>query len=291
MSAQGDDLTLAEAVPLATVLLQRLLADAGVRSLAIKGPSFAALGIRAPKQSHDVDLLIRPGERRLATETLTASGWFVLGYDLPPEVDDIIYSTTFGHERLPSTVDVHHRYPGLLLDPDAAFEALWGQRQEVRLAGQTVVAPSAAHALIVEALHRLRSTREVGWGVVADQVASGVSRGVLTADQVVAAAEMVGARWTAAPLIEALGGRSTVGPPDRGFDEWRRRCGPHRGGAIILGAVARRAPWRLSQVVWGQLHVSEPMARFWAEAHGVRYRHRAQILLLRVLRLVRPGRK
>ena len=44
-------LTLAEAVPLGTVLLQRLLDDAGIRSLAIKGPAFVELGVRRPRQS------------------------------------------------------------------------------------------------------------------------------------------------------------------------------------------------------------------------------------------------
>ena len=38
-------LTLAEAVPLGTVLLQRLLDDAGIRSLAIKGPALSLIHI------------------------------------------------------------------------------------------------------------------------------------------------------------------------------------------------------------------------------------------------------
>ena len=65
---------LAEAVPLGTVLLQRLLDDAGIRSLVIKGPAFVELGVRRPRQSNDIDLLVAPGDRKAATELLTAAG-------------------------------------------------------------------------------------------------------------------------------------------------------------------------------------------------------------------------
>lgn len=204
-ASQGEDLTLAEAVPLGTVLLQRLLADAGVRSFAIKGPAFVELGVRAPKESHDVDLFIHPADRAAAAACLTGAGWFVLGYDLPPEIDDIIYSTTYGHDMLPCTVDVHHVYPGLLADPGLVFEALWSERTSVPLAGAQVMAPAAEHALIIEALHRLRSAEEQQWGDAAERVVAGLRRPFdpLT---VVAAADEVGARWSVAPVVSALGG-------------------------------------------------------------------------------------
>lgn len=282
-----QELTLAEAVPLATVLLQRLLSEAGIRSLAIKGPAFAELGVRARKTSHDVDLLIHPADRRRAADALLGTGWYELGYDLPPEVSDIVYSTTYGHAMLPSTVDVHHVYPGLLLPPDRAFEALWQARSEVRIAGQPVIAPGTPHALVIDALHRLRSTEEAGWAAAAEQVVR-VLRADLSAAEVVAAAGSIGARWTAAPVIAALGGPAPSGRPDPGFEAWRRRCGPY-GGDVILGAVLRRAPWRLPSLVWGQLTVPEEMARFWASAHGVEYRSRGQVLGLRMLRLARAS--
>lgn len=284
--AEGN-LTLEESVPLATVLLQRLLAGAGVRSLAIKGPAFALLGVRPPKRSHDVDLIIHPDDRPAARRALRAAGWFELGYDLPPEIDDIIYSTTYGHALLPSTVDVHHVFPGLLLPAAAVFEVLWDARASVRLAGQDAACPSEQHALVIDALHRLRGTPEHRWPHAATDHARGVSVD-LSVDALVDAAESVGARWTAAPLLAELGAPPPAGRPEPGYERWRRRCGPFRG-ELIAAEVARRAPWRLPGVLWGQLNVSEEMARFWAESHGLRYRNRSQVLTARLVRLGRSS--
>lgn len=49
----GDPLTMAEAVPLGTVHLQRMLERVGVRSLVIKGPAFVELGVRAPRPKEE----------------------------------------------------------------------------------------------------------------------------------------------------------------------------------------------------------------------------------------------
>ena len=70
----SEPLTLAEAVPLGTVYLQRLLVSAGIRSLVIKGPAFVELGVRKPRQSNDIDLMVAPGDRAAATGPWPALG-------------------------------------------------------------------------------------------------------------------------------------------------------------------------------------------------------------------------
>lgn len=121
-------------------------------------------------------------------------------------------------------------------------------------------------------------------GDASERVVAGL-RSPFDPPTVAAAADEVGARWTAAPVVTALGGPAPEGRLDPGFEAWRRRCGTF-GGEAIIGAVLRRAPWRLPGVVWGQLHVSEEMARFWAHTHGLTYRNRRQVLTHRVLRLL-----
>lgn len=106
----SEPLTLAEAVPLGTVHLQRLLAAAGVRSLVIKGPAFAEHGVRRPKQSNDIDLLIHPQDREGMTSALVVAGWTSISHWFPPALDDVVYSTTFRHPLFPVTLDLHHHF-------------------------------------------------------------------------------------------------------------------------------------------------------------------------------------
>lgn len=284
MSAQGDDLTLAEAVPLATVLLQRLLADAGVRSLAIKGPAFVELGVRAAKQSNDVDLLIHPDDRADMDRTLRRAGWWKLSYYFPPEIDDVVYSTTYAHPRLPSSVDVHHTFPGLLMDRRAAFEALWADRRDATLAHHTVVTTSAPHALVLETLNRLKSTREAAWGEVAGDVVKGLGAS-LTAEELTQSASLVGAERTVSPVVVAMGGVPVRGH-DPAYDGWRRACRPSRSGDILT-PILRRAPRSLPRVIWHQVTLGEGAARVWAQAHNVPYRNRWQVLGYRIVTLLR----
>lgn len=68
-------MTLAEAVPLCLVVVERILQRAEVRTLAIKGPAFATLGVRPERLSMDVDVLVDPAQRHLALETLRSAGW------------------------------------------------------------------------------------------------------------------------------------------------------------------------------------------------------------------------
>ncbi len=63
-SLDAIPLDLDEGVPLGYALVARLAADHGIRALAIKGPTLSALGLRPPRQSLDVDVLVDPVEFR-----------------------------------------------------------------------------------------------------------------------------------------------------------------------------------------------------------------------------------
>lgn len=281
MSAAAD-LTLAEAVPLGTVLLQRLLSDAEVRVLAIKGPAFVQLGVRPHRQSNDIDLMIHPSDRQRATAVLATAGWKVISHWFPPALDDVIYSTTFLHPRYPSTMDLHHTFSGFLAGPET-FDALWQTRTTVTMAHQSVTTTSLEHALVIEALNLLKVTGEPQWPVIARQVVSG-SRG-LDPVHVAAAAQSVGAAHTAAPLIAALGGVTPRDPPPKSFARWRMDAGSDNTRKVI-SLLVRRAPHHVPRVAWQQLTLSEDVARFWAGAHRVEYRSPRQILGLRIKRLL-----
>lgn len=278
----SEPLTLAEAVPLGTVHLQRLLERAGVRCLVIKGPAFAELGVRRPRVSHDIDLLIHQDDRTTATAALAASGWSIISYWFPPAMDDIIYSTTFRTALFPVTLDLHHRFSGLLAGA-AAFDVLWEQRTHVEVGHQLVCTVSREDSLIIEALN---ATKKLSHGdrLTACERVVAVADAV-DLDRVLVAAERLGARHTAAPLIRALGGPDPQNGPPPGYKRWVDR-GARTGGVELFVDLMRRAPSHIPRVLWQQLTLSPDSARFWADAHGVSYTGRWQILWLRARRVV-----
>ncbi|WP_433955729.1 nucleotidyltransferase family protein [Janibacter indicus] len=241
-------LTLAEAVPLGTVMLQRLLDDAGIRSLVIKGPAFVELGVRRPKQSNDIDLLVAPCDVESATRALAAGGWTSQSPWYPRALDDITFSRTFSHTHFPVTVDLHHHFSGLL-DADA-FEVLWQRRASVDLANCPVLVPDREDAFIIEGLNALKSRRPSAWRHVAEAVLSNAEPVDLGA--AVRAATRLGARETAAPVIEAMGGLAPEGPVSREYGRWARETGQDRP-RLLLKYLIRRAPWALPRVVWDRL--------------------------------------
>ena len=274
-------LTLAEAVPLGTVLLQRLLDDAGVRSLVIKGPAFVELGVRKPKQSNDIDLLVAPEDRTAATEALARAGWSIISHWFPPALDDVIYSTTFRHPQFPSTLDLHHHFSGFFADD--AFEALWRDRREVEVAHQGVTVPSREHALVVEGLNATKMLSADERPAAAQRVAE--VAGEVDVVALERAADAVGARHTAAPVVTALGGPEPTTQPPPGFEHWVER-GARNSGRELVRDILRRAPRHAPRVVWEQLTLDPFVARFWAQTHGVPYRSPLQILWVRIWRAV-----
>ena len=279
----GEPLTLPEAVPLGTVHLQQMLDRAGVRSLVVKGPAFVELRVRAPRQSNDIDLLIHQDDRTTATEVLATAGWSIISHWFPPALDDIIYSTTFRHPLFPVTLDLHHRFSGLMAG-SAAFDALWERRPQVRPAHQSVTTVGRDHALIIESLNATKQLEERRRAEAAKRVADLVDD--ITVTDVVTAAEAVGARHTASPLIEAMGGGAPTTEPPPAYAQWVRR-GARTSGRDLVMDLLRRAPTHIPRVVWQQLTLDSEIARFWAHTHRVPYRNRWQILWLRIRRAVK----
>lgn len=278
----SEPLTMAEAVPLGTVHLQRLLAAAGVRSLAIKGPAFVELGVRPPRQSNDVDLLIHPDDRDSAGAVLSQAGWTRTSHWMPSALDDVVHSQTRRHALYPVTVDVHHGFAGVFARGEA-FDFMWDRRVALVLAHQEVHAPCHVDALVIEALNKFKAIRPAGWPEAAHRVVAG-SRLVDLAS-VVHASNALGARHSAAELVVALGGTRPDGPPPTTFNRWANERGRMRS-ALLLWRIVRRSPQSLPRLVVEQLTMSEERARRWAEVHRTDYHSRWQVLRVRLRRLV-----
>lgn len=117
------------------------------------------------------------------------------------------------------------------------------------------------HALIIEGLNAIKLLDHGSRAEAADRVVGVVAD--VDVDAVAEAAESVGARHTAAPLITALGGGSPSGPPSPGYEQWVQRGARNSGRDLVLD-ILRRAPGQAPRVVWEQLTLDPYFARFWA---------------------------
>lgn len=284
---EGYQLTLAQAVPLGTVTLQTLLGRSGIRSMAIKGPAFVALEVRAPRHSNDIDLIVDPARFDDAKHILDRAGWKPWLDGLPDD-SHMVHSTTLAHPLWPCTFDAHQRFPGILAPPQEAFEVLWRARAEVSLAHQRVTTVSRPAALIIELLHVLRGAEPSMPGPLSSAFVNALPTPI-TADERAALTQLIpdlGAAHSLAPAFEVL---ELTGVATRSEDaelrhEWERfeRFGAHGSGWIA--ALHWRHPARSARDLFHYAWISDEAARRWAGSQGVRYRGRLPLLVTRVRR-------
>lgn len=158
--AQGDaraveGLFLDDAVRLATALSQHVARDAGIRTLVIKGPLAADQGLREPRVSSDVDLLVDPARFDDLLAAFGRYGWIARPSAAFPILLGL-HSRTLVHPRWNCDIDVHHYWPGFLGEPGEVFEHLWGRRQALPIAKVPVDSTGTVDSALVLALHWLR---------------------------------------------------------------------------------------------------------------------------------------
>ena len=106
------ELVLSEGVALAHALVARVAADDDVRVLFIKGPTAVLQGLRAPRESVDVDALVDPARRERLAARLTELGWVDENPYTSPTVLPM-HSLTHRHPAWPCELDLHDRQKSL----------------------------------------------------------------------------------------------------------------------------------------------------------------------------------
>ncbi|MFZ2015352.1 MAG: nucleotidyltransferase family protein, partial [Nocardioides sp.] len=258
-------LALAEAVPLAHALVARVARDSDVRVLFIKGPQAEVQGLRAPRTSVDVDVLVDPARRPVLAEALARHGWVD---DNPRRTPTILprHSLTVRQPTWLCELDLHDHFPGFFADHQHVFETLWARRAQVEVAGCRLPVPDVAGHALVLALHALRDPHDPNkQSDVADLAA--VLRGRFD-DQKLrdlsGLAVELGAADTAAPFLAMVSapelGRGSTSPDD--LRAWRLRTEPERTTAISWVAELRRQPWyRWPRFLWYAALLSEEELR------------------------------
>jgi hypothetical protein len=176
-----------------------------LRALAIKGPVVALQGLRAPRASADVDVLVHPSDLDALVAGLRAVGWRPSVTLTTPAVMPR-HSENLLNDLWPVGIDLHHYFPGFLAPPGEVFDALWERHVEVTLAGRPVPACDHVGMSAVVALHLLRDDPDGTGPALADLAARASS--VLSADDVaalVSLAERTDAVATLRPFLLAVG--------------------------------------------------------------------------------------
>ncbi|WP_458781215.1 nucleotidyltransferase family protein [Arthrobacter sp. D3-16] len=152
----ASQLSIPEGVLLGHALAARVAEGVGVRAFFIKGPASVLQGLRQPKTSADVDVFVPPSSLERMLQGLRERGW----RERPSDPDGRTFpkhSVTLDHPEWPCCIDVHFRFPGMDNPAADCFEVMWSSTEVLELAGQELRVPSKALAVLVLALHALRS--------------------------------------------------------------------------------------------------------------------------------------
>ena len=218
----------------------------GTRALLIKGRALADDGLRAPRTSADVDLLVEPDRFDDYCAAVLAAGW----EEFPPTFASshfILHSRSFRKVGWPNSFDVHSEYPGFLRGPSNAFNALWESRRMLTFAHRDCPAPSRAANALILALHSLRGAREQPRHQ--DELAH-VSAITFTDTERDELAELAAATEASLPLRKVLAGWGVDVEPDAALSgsaaarEWQRKTTETEGLVVSWILLLARAPWR-----------------------------------------------
>ncbi len=223
-------LPLPDAVPLAHALASRVAERDGCKALFIKGHVAEAYELRRHRVSSDVDVWLSPDDFECYLDALHSLGWTERQLRPAPRIL-ALHSTTMIHESWPCDIDVHRAFPGMLAEPQDAFDHLWRHRSQVEVAGTMIPACDRMGTAVVTALHALRDMHVERNRVEFDYLTKVLRESVGSTDsaRLVEIASAVGAAQTLEPLFRALRIEAPDPPSDpvylhRWHDwEWRRK--------------------------------------------------------------------
>lgn len=249
---------------LLSAVVSRHLELAGVRVLVIKGAPLAMAGLRSPRESGDVDLLVAPAEATDAALALVSAGFEVAS---PVTVWSRLssHSTTYVSPHWSLAVDLHYEYPGFGVDDASAFEWLWSRRVRLPMAGLVVSVPSVGDSAVMIVLHDRRTTR--GKGSAADSYADLAAR-LQKRGHVGDLLTAAGALGVVRDIREALllpcenAGLADVTDTANQSVAWRLRVASNgRFWAVAAGRLRRYAPRERLQLL---------VDAFWVPARDIR---------------------
>lgn len=234
-------LSVSEAVLLGHAMVQRVADSVGVRAFFIKGPASVIQGLRMPRTSGDVDVLVRPEQLEAMLECLRKRGWRPRPVD-PDTKAFPRHSVTLYHADWPCNIDVHFRFPGMEEALSACFDVMWANTEDVELAGQNVKVSSRALGTLILALHALRSYQLPACRQELEFLSGLTERLSMTAE-LLNLASATGSMAASRPFLEELLSETVTVEWPVTSREWRNRRMAEKPGSARLIAIAQ-APLR-----------------------------------------------
>ncbi|MFC7850168.1 nucleotidyltransferase family protein [Arthrobacter sp. NPDC057388] len=234
-SAAEGRLSISEGVFLGHALVARVAESLGIRVFFIKGPASVIQGLRLPKVSVDVDVLVSPADLDSLVAGLYQRGW---QKRVGEEDDRVFYkhSVTLNHPSWPCHIDVHFRFPGMERDPAVAFNVMWTHTEALEMAGRAVRVPSKELGVVLLALHALRSPH-----LKVSQQELRFLQGLLAREALGPAVQEISAATDALaamrPFLEEILPRQAVAEWPEASREWRNRLFSREPGSARIIAI------------------------------------------------------
>jgi hypothetical protein len=251
-SGDPAKLRLDEAVQLCTAWVDGLAESSGVRALILKGDTLARQGLRAPRVSADVDVLVEPSHFDDYRAALVRAGWA----ERPlPFISTRVspHSVTFVRSGWPCDIDVHRHFPGFLADAEAVFEQLWTRRASTPFAARMVEVPDRLSGILITALHALRDGPSSSRSVDDLAALREVELSAGDRESLASLANATGCDGSLEDFLVSLG--VNVRPASTpALREWNARIASQTQGAFPWMVLWRESSWReRPRVAWRAL--------------------------------------
>lgn len=251
------ELSLDEANELLSAWACRRAEERGIRMLLIKGRALSDYGLRPRRTSADVDVLVDPARFAEYCTAIIDAGWEEFPGTFASDAFTL-HSRSFRRSGWPNSFDVHSYYPGFLVAPGVAFDALWERRATAEFAHRRCPVPDRASSILILALHSLRGTDQQPRH--RDELAAVRALILTDAERIDLgdAARETGAAAALREILPAMGVVVEVSADDLRtpeYREWHRKTAEARGAAASWLLLFGRARWRdkpgvIRQAVW-----------------------------------------
>ena len=222
----------------------------GIELVFIKGPTLHAQGIRERRHSGDVDCWVLPGEDIRLADAMREWGWVPL-YS-PFSGTGVAHSLTLRPMQWGCAIDVHTRYPGMTVEPAAAFGVVLERSEPREFAGVVARTPDSATHAVIAGLHEMRPF--VGAPPGRRHVALAASALRTVGPEAIALSARLGASYALAPALESAFPGERVEFVDMKVPEdwgWRLTASnARRHLKAAMTAPLRKRPGIFLRLVW-----------------------------------------